>query len=763
MIEAGDTDGIFEAEVRRVASELFPKARNNGPIMLEGRERDGVFNDGEVIHIVEATKSKRKDKAEKDLFKSAELVKALRREFQDVNFKIWFVTQGEPTVDQNSVGPEAKRQAKCPVEVCSYRAFSAKLVDAPAYINLRDNHPFGSVRNPVNDKDFRVPQDDFVPIDLLDFRDKSIVSVAGLPDRLVDFPRTYLLVGDFGAGKSMTMRHVYYVLAARYLSGNTTKFPIYLNLRDHFGQCNPSEALLRHGEEIGFSLPNQLVAAWKAGHCHVFLDGFDELSSSRLVRGVGGLKNARREAMRLVHAFSSNHPADTSIFICGRQHYFDSMGELESALGLPEYFEHLTLNEFSYEQVEIYLKRKGYKEKVPNWLPSRPLLLGYLAVKGILSDHGSDISSLPREEGWDYLVGRVCEREARQIDPVSIDPSAVREFVERLATVTRQTNSGRGPIHLNDIHKIFQDVFAMPPDEKASALIFRMPGLTSASGQEDTREFIDDDYVDACRAGDVVRFVNALHDPRYELLNDATVNMGELGSSIAAYKLIGATPKKLSAALQSAAEREASCLAFDVLRIMQQMGTPYIGAQVKISDGFFSDYQVTSGPEFLRVVFSECYFNAIDIDDGANAGPQFDKCQIERVIGCIGGDDLPSFLQPSASGVAKYEDEAQTNADILDLPIPTSTKVLMTILRKLFIQPGRGRKENAFYRGLDGRAKVYVPEILSIIEQMDFATPHKISGPVVWFPNRSLAGEARSILHAPQQTNNSLAVKVRSL
>jgi len=199
-----------------------------------------------------------------------------------------------------------------------------------------------------------------------------------------------LLVGDFGAGKSMTMRHVYYALVARYLSGQTTKFPVYLNLRDHFGQRNPSEALLRHGEEIGFALPNQLVAAWKAGHCHIFLDGFDELSSSRLVRGVGGLKKARREAMRLVNAFTSSHPKDTSILIIGRQHYFDSMDELESALGLPSDFVHLTLNEFTQQQVETFLKKKGFRENVPNWLPSRPLLLGYLdasknlAISGVI-------------------------------------------------------------------------------------------------------------------------------------------------------------------------------------------------------------------------------------------------------------------------------------------------------------------------------------------------------------------------------------------
>ncbi|ACJ01444.1 NACHT domain-containing protein [Rhodospirillum centenum] len=763
MNDSDDENSVFEAEVRRIARELFPKARINGPVIVDGRERDCVFNDGEVMHVIEATVSRRKDKATKDLEKSAELVKSLRRQHQDVNFKIWFITKREPSADQSAVGSEIKKLAKCPVDVCSFRTFSAKLVDASSYLSLRENHPFGSVRNPADDADYAVPREDYVQIDLLNFRDKSLVNVAYLPERMSESPGVYLLVGDFGAGKSMTMRYMYDILADKYMSGSTTTFPVYLNLRDHFGQSNPSEALLRHGNEIGFAAPNQLVAAWKAGHCHVFLDGFDELSSTRLVRGVGGLRAARREAMRLVHAFVSHHPRDTSIFVGGRQHYFDSLEELEKALGLPSNFVHLTLNEFTHEQVTKFLKGKGFNERVPNWLPSRPLLLGYLAIKGVLARHDPDISSLAREEGWDYLVDRICEREARQIDPISIDPHAVREFVERLASWARRTNSGRGPVHLNNIYSIFEGVFSMPPDEKASTLIFRMPGLTSASGQEDAREFIDDDYVDACRSGDIIRFIESPHDPKSELLDESTINMGDLGASLSAYKLSGATAKKLSAALDSAARRNAPCLSFDVLRVMQQINASYVGPNIKISDGFFSEYQISASPDLSKVTFSECYFNVVEIDEGANAGPEFVKCQIEKVVGCIGQKDLPSFVASSADGISKFEDEAQTNADILDLPMPMSTKVLMTILRKLFVQAGRGRRENAFYRGLDGRSKVYVPEILQIIEKMEFASPSKNSGPVVWFPNRSLARDAHEILQAPLHSNHPLAAQVRIL
>lgn len=758
------SDGIiFESEVRRIATELFPRARTKGPVIVDGRERDGVFDDGEVIHIIEATISRRKDKAENDLRKSADLVKFIRRERSDVNFKIWFVTQSDPTAEQVSVGVEFRKSAKCPIEVCSYRVFSSKLMDAASYLQLRDNHPFGSIRNPGDDNDFRVPPGEYVPMDLIDFETKELIFSKNLSGLLTKEPGKYLLVGDFGAGKSMTMRHAYYDLKMKYLNGASTKFPVYLNLRDHFGQKSPAEALLRHATEVGFSLPAQLVAAWKAGHCCIFLDGFDELSSTRLVRSVRGLRQARREAMGLIHSFISSHPQDTSIFVSGRQHYFDSMEELKVSLGLQDNFVHFTLNEFTHEQVVHYLNRKGFRDGVPDWLPSRPLLLGYLAIRGVLSEGDLRLTSLSREEGWDYLLGRICEREARQIDPISIDPLVVREFVERLSTSIRRTNSGRGPIHLNDIYKIFEDVFGLPPDEKAATLIFRMPGLTAATGLDDTREFIDDDYVDACRSGDVVRFINSPHDDRLELLFESTIQMRDLGCSVAAHKLIGISEKKISASVQKAAEKSAPYLALDILRIMQHLNCNYIFNNIIISDAIFDDYQLMENPNFSNIVFRECYFSNIEVDEVNSSYPQFYNCHIENIFGCVGAGDLPDCLSGRDNIINSYVDEAKTNADILDLPIPNSTRVLMTILRKLFVQAGRGRREGALYRGLDSRSKAYVPEILALLEQLEFATPHKLNGPIVWIPNRNFAREAREILRSPQNSTHEVSAKVRAL
>lgn len=763
MVTDFPSDEAFESEVRRIAQELFPRARAFGPIKLDGRERDGVYIDGETIHIVEATTSRRSDKASYDLDKSADLVKELRKNYPETNFKIWLVTQNDPTADQVSHLSKCRKKAKCPVEICSYTDFSSKLINAREYLSARDNHPFGSIRKPEEDSDFRVPKSEYISLDLLQYGTTNTLEIEDISNRMTHVSGVFLLVGDYGAGKSMTLRQIYYNLQDNFLLNKSIKFPIYLNLREHFGQNNPSEALLRHGTEIGLAVPSQLVAAWKAGYCHIFLDGFDELSSSRLVRGARRLRLARREAMRLVHQFVSDRRPDTSIFICGREHYFDSLEEMKSALNLPHSFEHYTLNDFTPQQVKKYLEGKGYGSFVPDWLPTRPLLLGYLAVRGILKPADAELSSLSKEAGWDYLLDRIYQREARQIDPISIEPKSVREFAERLATHVRQTSAGRGPIHVQDLQRIFQDVFQMPADEKAETLIFRMPGLTAASGQDDVREFIDDDFVDACRAGDVVRFINFPRDYIDSNITNSMLDMNELGCAIAAYKISDMSSKALSNVLRLAVEKHSSYLSIDILRIMQILELDYVGEDVRIRDALYSNYVFSNTPKLKNVIFEECFFERVEMEDITTNGPKFISCIIGELHGCMNSNDCPNILASDLNEVTKVCDEAHTNADILDSQYPEALKVLLVTLRKIALQKGRGRKENALYRGLTPRAKAYVPDILEIISEFDLAKPVTIRGNRIWQPNKSNISEIYHILNSPSQMEVNLSKRINEI
>jgi len=56
----------FEDEVRRVCRLLFSRILGEGAQKVDGRERDGIFYNGDFYTVVEATTDKKKDKAAND-------------------------------------------------------------------------------------------------------------------------------------------------------------------------------------------------------------------------------------------------------------------------------------------------------------------------------------------------------------------------------------------------------------------------------------------------------------------------------------------------------------------------------------------------------------------------------------------------------------------------------------------------------------------------------------------------------------------------
>jgi len=299
-------------------------------------------------------------------------------------------------------------------------------------------------------------------------------------------------------------------------------------------------------------------------------------------------------------------------------------------------------------------------------------------------------------------------------------------------------------------------------------LILRLPGLTSSTGGESAREFIDDDFVDACRAGDVIRFVDNPFNTISHDLENADAQMEGLGCRLAAslLKKNGVTQKQISVALEDAAEKlDSGSLSMDILRIMQELNFNYTGNQIYLRDEFFNKLEIYTYPNFSKICFRECYFNIIELDSKTQnaTSPRFEKCVIHEIVGPISLKDIPKKIVDDATEIESFAHEARTNSDILALDIPLAVRVLLTVLRKLFVQSGSGRKENAFFRGLDPNARAYVVDILTMLQAAKFAHPHKINGPRIWMQNRAKSKEAREILGAPQRSSHPILVKARRL
>jgi hypothetical protein len=443
-----ELEALFENEVRRIARELWPQAEHDGALVVDGRERDGIFETEECVHLIECTVSRGQRKAEDDAKKLVSLGKKLQPKYPQKATKCWFVTKEEPSPDQRTV----IREKYSSVTALSFSQLQGKLVDVASYLSLRMNYPFGSVRDPANPNSREDVE--YVALDLIESSTQAPWSVSEIRAALLDAKR-FIIFGDYGSGKSMTLREIFRELRIANLKNRTVAFPIYINLRDHFGQTNPAEVLERHARNIGFPHPSHLVRAWRAGYVTLLIDGFDELTTLGIQGLWKRLHEVRYRAMEVVRQFIREQPIGAGLIVAGRAHFFDSERERKNALHPASNFVELTLNEFNDEQIQRYLTKRGLSGSVPGWMPSRPLLVGYLAASGVLKEAFSDANGNNQNlaadpaKGWDYILDRVCEREA-DIE-AGIDGTTVRRILERLATLARHSQSGLGPLSPEDI------------------------------------------------------------------------------------------------------------------------------------------------------------------------------------------------------------------------------------------------------------------------------------------------------------------------
>ncbi len=482
----------FESSVRQVARQLYSGSETTGSIKLDGRERDEIIDTGTELIIVEATRSRKLDKAEYDLKKSAELVKTLRtsQKYSEYNFRILLVTLDDPTADQNEYVRKSK--TACPKEIISFSTLFSRLFDSRHYIRLRGDHAFGSIRNPADENDLNVPPSSYIPTALSRAGSGETLKAADLAAQSHDGGQ-FVVFGEYGSGKSMTLRDIYLRARDDFVSGRSIRCPVYLNLREHIAQTQPDEALYRHAEKIGLANAHSLISAWRAGFVVLFLDGFDELTPPQFAVSVSNLRQARRFAVELVKRFIEQTPSTAPVLMAGRESYFDSRSEACEALGYSSKASVFELTGFSDAEVQRYLKKKT--ASVPTWLPTRPLLLGYLANSGLLKEN-EGWADLDPAVGWNQLLDRVCEREVKQIWGVGFEPSDLRLFIDGLASRARKYADGRG-LQASDVQGVFRTVFGRDVDEPANLLAGRLPGLGAVPGRAGAREFIDADFADA--------------------------------------------------------------------------------------------------------------------------------------------------------------------------------------------------------------------------------------------------------------------------
>lgn len=753
------TDSEFEDEVRRIARILWPTAQYEGAALEDGRERDGVFETPDFVHLIECTTSRGRDKARDDAQKLAKLIRKTTAKNPTKFVKGWFITLAEPTADQRMAVKDTTNREKlqaAQIVAVSFDQFRSQLIDARSYLTQRQNYPFGSVRDPsTGDPKYKPP---YIPLDIVDDEGSSY-EVTGVCDGLLS-GATFVILGDYGAGKSVTMREVFLALGQRFWKDATRKFPILLNLRDHHGQTDPVEALERHARRVGFDSPSSLVRAWRAGYAVLLLDGFDEIAAAGWAGKTKTLRELRLRSMELVRAFQRESSKETGIAVSGRAHFFDSTTEMWAALGRRPSTTTVRIAEFGHEQVAQFLGRMGWTVGIPAWLPSRPLLLAYLAARNLIQAVEGDEEGADPASGWDLLLDRVAQREA-EIE-AGIDASTVRALIERLAMLARTSVDGLGPLTPDTIIDAFKQVCGYAPDDRGSVLLQRLPGLGGFHSEDGARVFIDKDFAEAARGSATFRIAEQPYGLSLE--SETWQNsLLPLGAQVAAYRInqAGYGAGKVSAAMRRVVEEsEAFTIAADLLLVLAELGASCDGEKVYIKEVIIPELRLDESVGDLSCVeLSDCVVGRMHLagDFPVSRTPMFRDCHFATVEGRIGPRDLPAERMHGCD-VDTFEEAADTTNAILDLSLPLGTKVMLTILKKLYAQSGGGRKQSALFRGLDSRAQGLVPTILELLRREDLVARSTRGGQQIWLATRSGSARRRALalLAAPTSSNDPL-------
>lgn len=168
--------------------------------------------------------------------------------------------------------------------------------------------------------------------------------------------------------------------------------------------------------------------------------------------------------------------------------------------------------------------------------------------------------------------------------------------------------------------------------------------------------------------------------------------------------------------------------------------------------------------DYSQIEFQDCLFTELEIPPESGCFlPRFNNCYIGHLHGRVSAKDLPVGVFDERCSVDKFEESSSTTNHIMQLSLPVGNKVLLTLLKKLYVQKGSGRRENALHRGLDERARRLVPEVLRILTAEGLAFVAKRADNKVWYPVRSESKRVFALLNAPSNCVDPLVQKTAGL
>ncbi|AXT48255.1 NACHT domain-containing protein [Chromobacterium rhizoryzae] len=723
----------------RVISEM----KFGGPARAEdiaGVKCDCVIHldDGSVV-IVEITRETGIDKLRTDINK----FNSVRPYFFGKNIfpKCYFITIEDPTPALIATGKENH------VQVYSVPQFFNLMLGLQGYVPLRQRQAFGSAIDLYSGEP---DEKKYVQVNYYSEAGEAY-STEKITEEL-EKGKTVVLIGDYGSGKSRCVKEVFAAIAKG--QKKRYKFPIAINLRDNWGLKRATELITRHFTDIGLGqhVADILKVAFSPA-CIYLLDGFDEIGAQTWSDDPTKLVDIRKQS--LVGIKDLILQAKGGVLITGREHYFNTDAELLTCLGLDSKSVLFLRCNQELDDAQ-FAELIGHKTtKLPAWMPKKPLIGTIIRdIEPAVVDH-IFTTSTGQIDFWDLLLNTFCEREAK-INPI-LDASIIRALYAQIGRLSRLTTTSLGPISIKEINDAFERTTGRPPTDESAIILQRLPGLSRIGAESLDRQFIDTYILDGLKAEDVLSIYS---------LSDTSALQVEWKHSYESFGAFYLATRfqsiKQSPGVVAFVKRHINVnnkvLLSDLISSMflcDGNATLDFGS-VAISKGRFFSLSFADTP-VKNLRFDDCIIDNIDITDATPNEIQISNSVMVHMSGVTSPSHLPSWITDCL--IEDFQ-SVNTLAAIREAGLTVAQTFLLSSLRKLFLQPGAGRKSSSMYKGYgDSATKKTCDKVIALLLRDKFCQKYKGVSEELYLPERSMTGRVKAIMSQMTLSNDPLWIE----
>lgn len=676
----------FEDKIREIAGFRWDCAA--APRNIAGVDVDCVLKPSEDHMIaVEITTQSTLKKVRDDITKLSNVRHSLFIQ-ENIYCQCYIVMSETPTNSMRCAGKDHN------ITVMSGEEFQNEYFEYGRYVHNRSQKQFGSL---VNVETGAPENNTYIDVSYIQQGTNKKLKIENIIELLKKGKRI-ILKGDFGLGKSRCVKEIFDKLTT---NPQNSPYVIAINLRDHWGAKRAEEILIRHFSDMGLNANNFIKSFEKPGKIYL-LDGFDEIGTQSWSSDIRKMQHIREISMCGLKDLVDQ--VQGGVLITGREYYFNSDQELIKSLGLSntqvvflecqQEFTDSELFDFIEKNMPDSVNTDEVKQ-LPPWFPKRPLVIQLLlkyAVEIFSIKHTfQDVCGF-----WYAFLEKLCEREAK-IYP-ALNPDTIRSVLLNLANQTRMSKENTGPITQNDLSNAFIEAVGVTPNDETAIMLQRLPSLGRISADSPDRQFLDSFILNGLRAESIIQAAKSWNE---KMISATWIHPLEPTGLNILSEYISKDERRIESFLTMARQASIkgnSVLAADIVAALCLIEVDSFDFKdLHIYSGYFT-YLSFEGKEIKRLSISDSIIERLDLTNSKlGTGVNLHKCDISTVHGIASRKSIPEQIRECT--VEQFEMLATTTL-IKKARLSEPQKLFVEILRKIFFQPGAGRKESALLRGM---------------------------------------------------------------